>query len=422
MSKLFWKLFVVVWLSIAGLICVLILLTNVFGFQPPQREFDLRKQRFLIEIAEALVVDHNLTALPSVARMARTSGSPIDLKVSVSDDVSCAKANGYQRNERYLSADQKCYRITADFIDNGAQTYGFLIFPFLVDAVASLIAACALAYYLAGPIVTLKDGLNALARGDFRIRIGKKFGGRQDEISDLGLDFDSTASKLQALQEIQQRLYHDVSHELRSPLSRIQAAIGVLRQNPSKLDAMMERMDREIERLDTLVDEILTLAKLNTGYASSFEKSKIDIIDLLGAIVDDAGFEAKAKGVVVRLEGVASFVSDTNGELIYRALENVVRNAVKYTADETEVIVDAHLDQAHPHMLRITVCDHGPGVPDDEIERIFEPFQRGVDSAEVTGHGLGLAIARQTLEIQGGSVRAENGPNSGLRIIIQIAA
>jgi len=422
MSKLFWKLFIVVWLSLGGLICFLILLTNVFGFQPPQRELDIRKQSFLIEIAKALVVDHNLTAIASVARTARTTGSPIDLKIMEADNASCSKANDYRRNEQYLSADQKCYRITADFMDSGPQTYAYLIFPFLIDAVASLIAACALAYYLAGPIVTLKDGLNALARGDFRIRIGNKFGGRQDEISNLGLDFDSTASKLQALQDIQQRLYHDVSHELRSPLSRIQAAIGVLRQNPSKLDAMMTRMDREIERLDALVDEILTLAKLNTGYASSFEKSRIDIIDLLGAIVDDAGFEAKAKGVVVRLEGVASFVSNTNGELIYRALENVVRNAVKYTADGTAVIVDAHLNESHPNMLRITVCDHGPGVPDDEIERIFEPFQRGVDSAEITGHGLGLAIARQTLDIQGGSIRAENGTKSGLTIIIQIAA
>jgi two-component system, OmpR family, sensor kinase len=269
--------------------------------------------------------------------------------------------------------------------------------------------------------VTLRDGLNALAHGDFRIRIGDRFGGRQDEISNLGLDFDATASKLQALQDVQQRLYHDVSHELRSPLSRIQFAIGVLRQNPVKLEAMLTRIDREIGRLDLLVDEILTLAKLDSGHISSFEENKIDIIDILAAIVDDAAFEAKAKEVSVVLDGVQSFVCDINGELIYRALENVVRNAVKYTSPGTSVTVTAALIESQSRKsLRICVRDQGYGVPEEELGRIFEPFQRGADAAHVSGHGLGLTIARRAIEIQGGKIVAEVNDDGGLTVVIDI--
>jgi two-component system OmpR family sensor kinase len=391
MSRLFWKLFALVWLSIAGLIIALTLLTNVFGFRPPSHAFEVQKQAFVAEIAKALVRDRHVSAAESLARTSDTTEPPIALSVREVQGDNCNYPDAAGSNGAYVAVDQTCYSISTGFTDRGPGRFAYLIVPFIIDAIGSLIAAAALAYYLAGPIVTLKDGLNALAHGDFRIRIGKKFGGRQDEISNLGLHFDSTAAKLQALQDVQQRLYHDVSHELRSPLSRIQFAIGVLRQNPSKLDVMLSRMDREIGRLDLLVDEILTLAKLDSGYASSFEKTRIDIIDILGAIADDAAFEARAKEVAVVLEGTPSFVCDINGELIYRALENVVRNAVKYTADGTTVTVAARLiEVASRKSLMVSVQDHGPGVRHDELSRIFEPFQRGVETADVAGQAWAL--------------------------------
>jgi two-component system, OmpR family, sensor kinase len=417
MSRLFWKVFALVWVSIAGLICALILLTNVFRIQPPQYEIDLRKKEFVAELAAALVRDHNLSATDTLARAALLSESAVRLTVDKLSPSAC-RGGDY---DAYVEADGICYAIRTTLPDPGPGKFAFLFFPFLLDAVGSLIAAAALAYYLAGPIVTLRDGLNALAHGDFRIRIGDRFGGRQDEISNLGLDFDATASKLQALQDVQQRLYHDVSHELRSPLSRIQFAIGVLRQNPVKLEAMLTRIDREIGRLDLLVDEILTLAKLDSGHISSFEENKIDIIDILAAIVDDAAFEAKAKEVSVVLDGVQSFVCDINGELIYRALENVVRNAVKYTSPGTSVTVTAALIESQSRKsLRIGVCDQGYGVPEEELGRIFEPFQRGADAAHVSGHGLGLTIARRAIEIQGGKIVAEVNDDGGLTVVIDI--
>ncbi|WP_320199736.1 ATP-binding protein [Agrobacterium sp. rho-13.3] len=421
MSRLFWKLFVVIWLSIAGLLSMLILLNNIFQFRPPDHELEVQKRATVLEMAKELVSHGGPDLIAPIARAAVLSAPRLTLDIQAVGDRECENGNGIFQSMQVVRSGSVCYQLSARAVENGSRAFAFLAAPFLVAAVASLIAAFWLANYLAGPIVTLKNGLNALANGELHIRIGEKFGRRRDEISDLGLDFDSTASKLQMLQQIQQRLYHDVSHELRSPLSRIQAAIGVLRQNPAKLEGMMSRMEREIERLDTLVDEILTLAKLNSGYASSFGKSKIDIIDLLSAIVDDAAFEAKSKDVTVTLDSIPTFVCNINGELVYRALENVVRNAVKYTNAGTKVTIEARgVEIQARKILRVTVCDQGPGVPEEQIERIFEPFQRGVDTAEVAGHGLGLAIARQSLEILDGKIRAENGTQGGLNIIIEI--
>lgn len=421
MSRLFWKLFLIIWLSIAVLICMLFLLTNIFSLQPPDHEIESRKKVFFLDIGRNLILQGEMDALGAIARTAQVSDPPIHVTVAKLNNGDCAAAGSAPPSTEFVRFQADCYQISAQSLERGPAQFFYLALPFMAAALASLLAAFWLANYLTGPIVTLKDGLNALANGDFRIRIGDKFGGRQDEISNLGLNFDSTAAKLQALQHIQQRLYHDVSHELRSPLSRLQAAIGVLRQNPAKLDVLMVRIEREIERLDALVDEILTLAKLNSGYASSYEKSRIDIIDLLGAIADDAGFEAAAKNVTVELNSVPSFVCAINGELAYRALENIVRNAVKYTAPGTVVSIDASLQERGPRRsLRIFVRDCGPGVPADEMEAIFEPFARGTDTAKVAGHGLGLAIAKQSIEIQGGKISAENAAQGGLVVVIDI--
>jgi hypothetical protein len=267
-------------------------------------------------------------------------------------------------------------------------------------------------------VTQLRQGLSALARGDFEVRIGGQLKGWKDEVTDLAQDFDSTAGRLQELQEVQNQLFHDVSHELRSPLSRLQAALGVLRQSPQKLDALLGRMNREIERMDGLIGEILTLARL-AARSGEQPLQILNLQDLLGEIVDDATFEAQSKGITVTHEGAEPFVREVNGELIYRALENVIRNAIKFSPANSRILIRSRVVNDR---LFVDVVDEGVGVPESELERIFRPFARGGAAPSQEGFGLGLAIARHALERHGGCITASLAETGGLMMTLEIPA
>jgi len=198
------------------------------------------------------------------------------------------------------------------------------------------------------------------------------------------------ASRLQALISSQRSLLHDVSHELRSPLARLQAAIGLARQSPERLEASLERIEREAERLAELVGQVLTLSRLEAGAASSplARQESVDLVDLVASVAADADFEARASGRQVSFAGEGEIMADVQGELLQRAIENVVRNAVRHTAPETTVEV-AVTGQSGECAL-VSVADRGPGVPPAELDAIFEPFFRGTGSQ--AGPGFGLAL------------------------------
>jgi len=241
-------------------------------------------------------------------------------------------------------------------------------------------------------------------------------GRRRDEIADLGRDFDHMAARLQALVEAQKRLLHDVSHELRSPLARLQVAVGLARQQPERLESALERIERETARLDALVGELLTLSRLEAGVTGA-PAGVLDAGELLEEIVADARFEAEAAGCRVELQLRGALAVHGRDELLRRALENVIRNAVRYTARDTVVEVSAARDAVE---LAITVCDRGPGVPEAELDRLFEPFFRAERGAQRAGYGLGLAIARRAVEAHSGRIRASNRPGGGLCVEIRL--
>lgn len=285
----------------------------------------------------------------------------------------------------------------------------------LIGAAASLAVAAILAGYLTRPIRALRWAFGAAASGRLDTRVGPRIGRRRDELADLGRDFDRMAAQLQALVSAQRRLLHDVSHELRSPLARLEAAIGLARQDPARLDASLDRIEREAGRLDELVGEVLTLARLESGSQRSLSE-KVDLADLTAGIGEDARFEAEASGRRVRVEVADQVFVDGNPELLHRAVENVVRNAVKYTAEGSEVLVRLERKE-NAALLRVT--DRGPGVPEPELARIFEPFYRvGGDGRK--GFGLGLAIAQLAVQAHGGAIRAGNAPGGGLRVEIEL--
>lgn len=294
--------------------------------------------------------------------------------------------------------------------------------PWLLIAtglVASLAFSALLAWTIVGPIRRLRQGFRAVAAGRLETRLGQEFAKRKDEIGELGQEFDAMAQQLEALMATQRRLFHDVSHELRSPLARLQAAVGLVHQDPSRIAGALERIERETQRLDEMVDELLTLARLDSGTSGPLE-DEIDLPALLHSIVDDAAFEAEAQGRHVDFQdrcGEAPAYIRGRPELLGRALENVIRNGIKYTAPGTRVTVEAERDG---DSLRVRVADAGPGVPEAELDAIFVPFFRGADREQQRGYGLGLAIARRAIQAHGGSIRASNRPDGGLQVEIRL--
>ncbi|MCL4799594.1 MAG: HAMP domain-containing protein [Burkholderiales bacterium] len=285
-----------------------------------------------------------------------------------------------------------------------------------IALVASLAFSAGLAWYLARPVRHLRTASRRLADGALDTRVAPVLGGRRDEIADLGRDFDHMAARLQALVGAQKRLLHDVSHELRSPLARLQVAVGLARQQPARLEGALERIERETARLDALVGELLTLSRLEAGVTGAPAEA-LDVGELLEEIAADARFEAEAAGCRVALRLHGELAVRGRAELLRRALENVIRNAVKYAARDTVVEVAAARDAAE---LVVSVCDRGPGAPATELDRLFEPFFRAERGPERAGYGLGLAIARRAVEAHGGRIGASNRPGGGLCVEIRL--
>jgi two-component system OmpR family sensor kinase len=292
------------------------------------------------------------------------------------------------------------------------------LLPIVAALLASLAASALLAWYFAKPVRNLRWALGALSEGKLETRVQPLMRGRRDEIADLGRDFDQMAQKLSQLVESQRSLLHDVSHELRSPLARLQAAVGLARQDPAKIAATFDRIEREVVRLDKLVGELLTLSRLQAGTGEE-GKSRLDVIELVAGIADDARFEARASGCDLNFSASGEFVIDGTAELLHRAFENVIRNAIKFTHPGTTIELET--DLSVPGRLRLVVCDCGPGVLPSELEAIFEPFHRGA-GASTDGFGLGLAIARRAIEAHGGTIRAANRSEGGLCIEIVLPA
>ncbi|MEN8179564.1 MAG: ATP-binding protein [Pseudomonadota bacterium] len=279
-----------------------------------------------------------------------------------------------------------------------------------------------LAWYLAKPIRRLREATRHLSEGDLEVRVTETIGKRRDEIADLGRDFDYMAGRLQALLLSQRQLLSDVSHELRSPLARLQVALGLARKKANEsAERELDRIEREADHLDDLIGEILALAQLQAREIESLE-DHIDIAQLIQSIVDDAEYEAASRNRHVHFTGDITPMLRADGELLLRALENVVRNAVRYTAKSTTVKVLLQAAEERDGWITITVCDFGPGVPEEQLSTMFEPFVRTTAARDRGrgGHGLGLAIAKRAISLHGGVVSATNRKDGGLCVGIEL--
>lgn len=278
-----------------------------------------------------------------------------------------------------------------------------------------------LTLYLTRPILRLRRATHQLAEGNLSARASTEMERRRDELGGLVHDFNRMAERLEALLTSQQRLIQDISHELRSPLARLNVALGLARQRAGEnATAQLDRIEREAERLNEMIGSLLSLARLQ-GAAGPPEKSRFRLDSMLREIAEDAGFEAQERNSTVVLDAAPTCTVEGSPDLLRSAVENVVRNAVRYTAPGTPVEIAV---SSNDGFAEIRVRDHGPGVPDAELERLFRPFYRVATAREREsgGAGLGLAITERALRLHGGTVQAANAPGGGLVVTMRLPA
>jgi two-component system sensor histidine kinase CpxA len=276
-----------------------------------------------------------------------------------------------------------------------------------------------LTQYLTAPILRLREASQQLAAGDLSTRAGAGIERRRDELGDLVRDFNAMAARIEELVSHQRQLISDVSHELRSPLARLNVALDLGRERKGN-DPAFDHMEQDIGLLDDMIGRLLTIARLDTS-AAPVPMRPLDLTRLVSQIVGNANFESHERNSDVRLTAHGQYFVQGNSELLHSAIENLVRNAIRYTEPSTSIEVLLETERrSNASLVHLVVRDFGPGVPESELVNIFQPFYRVADARDRQsgGAGLGLAIAERIVRIHNGTIRAENGKPRGLAVEI----
>lgn len=294
---------------------------------------------------------------------------------------------------------------------------------FSLTALAAGLICLWLSRYLTAPITKISRAARRVADGDLTTRVGPEFEKRRDELSEMSLDFDRMAEKIEGLMQSQQRLLSDISHELRSPLARLNIALDLARNsNDVERRDALNIIERESGRLNEQIKQLLTLSAIENS-PSEAKVDRLDLGQLIQEIATEADFEASSRNrrVVIIKNQVCTVLC--HARTLRSATENVVRNAVNYTAENTAVEIALSCEtSANGRIVKIVVRDHGPGLPEDELGRIFTPFYRVAAGRERKsgGVGLGLAIAESGVRFHAGTIKAENAEDGGLAVIIEL--
>jgi len=291
--------------------------------------------------------------------------------------------------------------------------YWFLLPQHWWMMAAGVLLCYLLAYYLTYPVRKLERAVERFGRGDLSARAATR---RRDELGELGRTFDRMADRIQTLLDAEHRLLLDISHELRSPLARLRVAVELARSGQNR-DAYLDRIDKEAERLNSLVGGLLQVTRVE-GDPDSLRREPVRLDRLLEELVAVSSLEAEARGSEVRLVGTQPATVQGDAELLRRAIENVIRNAIRHAPEGTAV--EAGMEVAGGRVT-VRIRDYGPGVPEEALPRIFDAFYRVETDRDRAsgGAGLGLSIARRAVELHQGTIRARNA-EPGLLVEIDL--
>jgi len=441
MHSLFWKIFLSFWIALILFSATTMFAASHFVDRLRQRqEATPLHERMLAEIAQGQrVADHSgLSGLKRwLHRLDRHELVPMLLIDKRNTDLlgrplpravlqRLAHTAARRPLPPILLPGHRAYQMIPDFQEvTLARLLGrphIIMLPVVLAAIMSGLVCLVLARYLTAPIGRLRHATEAYASGRLNERVAPTLGRRKDEIADFARAFDRMAQQLQELMASQQQLLSDVSHELRSPLARLQVALGLARQRTDGRAAPeFDRIELEAERLNDLIGQLLSLARLEAGVTAPGIEP-VDMTELLATVAADADFEARSRNRAVAVVRTTAAVIRGHAGLLRSAIENIVRNALRYTAEGTTVALSLDRQDSRGDWLEIGIRDHGPGVPDKFLPLLFEPFVRVGDARDRSsgGYGLGLAIAKRAIGVHGGTVAAHNEPAGGLHVVVRL--
>ncbi|PHQ76523.1 MAG: histidine kinase [Shewanella sp.] len=294
-------------------------------------------------------------------------------------------------------------------------TQSLWVIRVLVGISVLLVFTSILTRYLITPLKHLKLGTQALASGRLDTRIAQHFSVKEPEFYHLATEFDHMAEQVQQSMQNQKRLLRDVSHELRTPLARQELALHLLAKQASREQhKFIQRLEQENQQMASLINSILDYSRLNNAYVE-LTYAWVALSHIRSRVLADIQFEAQDSQTITWTEFTHDLNIQTDANFLIRAIDNVLRNALKYAGESCTVIISSHINDGN---LVIDIEDDGPGIPDDKLENLFNPFTR-MDEARHSsqgGYGLGLAIVKQSLKLLGGEVSASNQLTGGLCI------
>ncbi|MFC1690320.1 ATP-binding protein [Pseudomonadota bacterium] len=437
MLSLFWKLFLTMWLSIVGFSATIGWLNDKLAreqwAEEPANTFSRGMIRITQRAQQALQMDGRKALRDELLNIPRMTRSHIYV---IDDDEN--ELLGRDDALKQL-VERRTVMDTTEFEDNQGNAYTILIVNRTPPAtllapgpqgtalrlVAAAVLSALISYFLARSLVTpleeLRKASRKIAAGDLATRVSKTMPSRQDEIGQLATDFDLMTSRLQAMQQANKRLMQDVSHELRSPLARMNVAIEIARQKGvGGIGSEIDRIMLESQRLESLVNDVLGLLRESSETVVMSEE-ELDLADLMSDLVEVVNYEVPEgkPGISWTAEKPCAFRGDR--ELLWRAMENLLRNALRYTDPDRGVLLSLDVGKRKSRAT-LQVRDFGTGVPEADLEKIFEPFYRVQESRDRDsgGHGLGLSIVANAVKHHGGNIQARNAEDGGLIVTVTL--
>lgn len=449
MRSLYWKIFLSFWLA-----TILIIITTAWVTSEIAQKSSIpaREQVFMDSYANAAVATFESGQYSALKKWLEQTGEskkvmlyllcstgeiignhppPTEIKRIASDlaneelDVGMLKFGNLIISHEILSTSGKAYRLAA--VSEKPLSH-LVIIPWAgltirltIAIVISGLICYLLSIYLTQPLRSLGIAAKSIATGKLSTRVGRIKGHHRDEIAELSKEFDRMAEQLEALIHSRERLLQDISHELRSPLARLRIALELGRDKVRGLaDVEFSRMEMECLRLNRLIGEILEFERLDKS-AEDLDRKDINLTQLLQRICEDANYEFSRDkpGIVMSPAPACHLMLDER--LIHRAVENIVRNALRYSPDNEPVLLSITCDNPDKFAC-VTISDRGPGVPQEQLEKIFNPFYRVDPSREkkTGGYGLGLSIAEKAIQRHGGRIVAANRDGGGLMVCIYL--